>query len=447
MQVLLSNNLYVTNAPPHLRMEICERLTMVNPKFLEAEKSGRWTGNIERTLQFFREEDGCLILPRGFVRELLELCSKHGIKPELIDRRKKLAEIEFTFSGNLRKDQEQALAAILINPFGILEAPTGSGKTVIGLAAIAERRQRTLIVTHTRELQTQWVSRIHSFLGIPEEQIGIIGGGKKRIGQKITVALVQSLYKLADRAAPYFGHLIVDECHRTPSRTFTEAVSAFDCKYMLGLSATPWRRDQIPVRWFLGSAVHKISRDDLKNNNSILKPSVEFRPTNFITDLNPSEQYSKMLTELVADPDRNQKIVGDVIKASGDGGTCLVLSDRKDHVRHLQNLIQRQGIPADVLIGDMQAKDRREVVDRLNAGLVKVLCATGQLIGEGFDSKELSTLFVTTPIKFSGRVLQYVGRILRPAPGKTAKIIDFCDWRVGVLRASAESRKRIYEQL
>lgn len=108
-------------------------------------------------------------------------------------------------------------------------------------------------------------------------------------------------------------------------------------------------------------------------------------------------------------------------------------------------LLNARGVRAELLTGDISNRDRECIVGRLNKGLVKVLIATGQLIGEGFDCKELSTLFLTTPIKFNGRVLQYLGRVLRPAPGKKkAKIFDYLDSRVGVLRAGAKARQRVY---
>jgi superfamily II DNA or RNA helicase len=81
----------------------------------------------------------------------------------------------------------------------------------------------------------------------------------------------------------------------------------------------------------------------------------------------------------------------------------------------------------------------------LNQGDVKVLLATGQLIGEGFDRQDLSPLFLATPIKFSGRVIQYLGRVLRPAPGKRkARVYDYVDVHVDVLRASAKVRQRVF---
>jgi superfamily II DNA or RNA helicase len=123
---------------------------------------------------------------------------------------------------------------------------------------------------------------------------------------------------------------------------------------------------------------------------------------------------------------------------------CLVLSDRKAHCEALQEALRGHGIKAAILTGDLGNGERQAVVEALNMGGVKVLVATGQLIGEGFDCRELSTLFLATPIKFNGRLLQYLGRVLRPAPGKDrARVYDYLD-PVGVLENAAQARQRVY---
>jgi len=128
-------------------------------------------------------------------------------------------------------------------------------------------------------------------------------------------------------------------------------------------------------------------------------------------------------------------------------GTILVLTDRRRHCETLCALLRyRHGLTAEKLTGDMPDAERRALLERLEAGKVAVIVATGQLMGEGFDSRRLTTLFLATPIRFSGRVLQYLGRILRPAPGKKkAKVYDYVDARVEVLAAAARARRRVYE--
>ena len=450
MIIGLSNSLKITldGLPGSVRSQICDRLSFPNPAFLEAERRGFWTGNTPRVIKGYQRNGDTLTIPRGFARQLVGILKQHGVAYQVEDRRRTLAPVDFAFLGQLRDFQKAAVQAVASRDFGTLAAPTGSGKTVMALALVAERRQPALVVVHTKELQEQWVDRIGAFLGIPAREVGIIGGGKKRIGQKITVALVQSLYKCSREVAPHIGHLVVDECHRAPSRTFTEAVTAFDSRFMLGLSATPWRRDGLSrlIWWCIGDKIHEIDKAALIEQGHILQADVTWRQTSFQPTFDPSTEYSKMLSELTEDPARNALIADDVAREAGNGGgVCLVLSDRKGHCETMVSLLADRGVKAALLTGDLGNGQRQAVVEALNAGHVKVLCATGQLVGEGFDCQHLSTLFLATPIRFNGRLLQYLGRVLRPAPGKDrARVFDYVD-PVGVLENAARQRQRVYE--
>ncbi|MFP4087738.1 MAG: DEAD/DEAH box helicase [Desulfobacteraceae bacterium] len=450
MKASISNQIYISDIPEALSREITEQLTLPNPKWLENQKMGRWNGRTPRFLTFYERDIQGLTVPRGFIGQLVTMARRHQILFQLEDNRRTLPEVPFEFHGQLRDFQSDALADTLPREFGTLQAPTGAGKTVIALGAIAERKQPALVVVHTKELLNQWLDRIETFLEIPKDRIGQIGAGKQAVGDWITVSTVQSLYRCAKEVAPCIGHLIVDECHRAPSRTFTEAVSAFDSKYMLGLSATPWRRDGLSrlIYWYLGDLVHEVNREALQDQGHIVKARVVWKQTDYQTQLDPSEQYSKMLSELTRDPDRNSLIARDVTReAWNGGGVCLVLTDRKEHARTLQQILTSYDVRTAVLTGEVSRKRREAIVKALNKREIKAVCATGHIIGEGFDCKGLSTLFLATPIKFNGRVLQYLGRILRPAPGKeTATVYDYVDRHVGPLVAGAKARARTYRQ-
>jgi superfamily II DNA or RNA helicase len=378
---------------------------------------------------------------------ILFMCKEMGLPYQVIDKRRALPEVDFNFAGILKGYQDEAVKEVLSRDFNVLQAPTGSGKTVMAMAAITERRQPALVIVHSKELLSQWQQRIEAFLDIPRDEIGQIGNGKMKIGEKITVGIINSIYPVADEIRENFGHIIVDECHRCPSRTFTKAVTAFDCKYMLGLSATPYRRDGLTklIGWHLGRQV-AVDPAALTEDDVIQNIEVVIRETYFSTNRDASEEYTRVLSELTEDEGRNRLIVKDVIKeASNAGGVCLVLTDRKEHCHVLQDMLSNKGMFADVLTGSICNGDRTAIVERLNSGDVSILIATGQLIGEGFDCKELSTLFLATPIKFDGRLRQYLGRILRPAAGKNkAKIYDYVDKRIPVLAASAKARQKVY---
>jgi superfamily II DNA or RNA helicase len=449
MKIAIQNNLIISGAPEPLLRKILDTFTIENPAWLDNHKMRRWQGRTNRWLKFYRNHPIGLLIPRGAMGLVLFFCKESGIPYEIIDRRRTLPAVDFNFTGILKGYQQQAATNILSRDFNVLQAGTGTGKTVVALSIIAERQQPALVIVHSKELLNQWIERIEQFLGIPPEEIGIIGTGKKRIGDRITIGIVNSVYQYADDVAPHIGHLVVDECHRTPSRTFTEAVTAFDCRYMLGLSATPYRRDGLTklIGWHLGRKV-EVEQADLSEEDIVQDVEIVLRETDFATGYDASEEYTRMLSELTEDEGRNRLIVGDIInEAATGGGVCLVLTDRKEHCRTLYDMLSKQGINPDVLTGAVCNGERRAVVDRLNAGSVKVLIATGQLIGEGFDCRGLSTLFLATPIKFDGRLIQYLGRILRPAPGKEkATVYDYVDTNIGVLRTAAYSRQKVYKK-
>jgi len=156
-----------------------------------------------------------------------------------------------------------------------------------------------------------------------------------------------------------------------------------------------------------------------------------------------------MLSELTADTERNILIASDVAQETTNStGICLVLSDRKAHCENLRSLLKyRFKIESELLTGDLNMSERQKVIERLNQKKVNVVIATGQLIGEGFDCRNLTTLFLATPISFSGRVVQYLGRVLRPAPGKSrARVFDYVDIHVDILTKAAMTRQRVYRQ-
>ena len=452
LKIILANNLRLTDIPKEIREELMEKLQFLNPKWLENERLGRWNRGTPKVLRFYDKiREGGLWIPRVYIRQLILLCRRHGVKYRIQENRRTMPPVDFNFTGRLKPFQHKAVKILLLKDFGTLSAPTGSGKTVMALYLIAQRQQPALVVVHTKDLAYQWIARAKEFLGLEGDAVGFIGDGKKLVGEKMTIALVQSLYKCADEVSKQIGFLIVDECHRCPSRIFTEAVTEFESHYMLGLSATPWRRDKLTklIFWHLGDVHHKIDQTRLVESGEILAAEVVVRETDFKPYYDPVNEYSKMISELTSDDKRNRLIASDIaLEAQKKDGICLVLSDRKKHCEALKALLRyRYKISAELLTGDLKGSERQAVIDRLNQGKSQVLLATGQLIGEGFDRKDLSPLFLVTPIKFSGRVLQYLGRVLRPAPGKKkAKVYDYVDVNVHVLKAAAKARQKIYSR-
>jgi superfamily II DNA or RNA helicase len=422
-----------------------DNLTIDNPKYKDAKKYGRWVGkNFKQKLFFFELDENGILFPRGFAAQAVALCKKYmGRGPVIRDLRRRLAEVDLSFQGELRPYQQKAVKAILRRHFGVLVASTGSGKTVMALEVIARRRQPALILVHSRELMYQWEERIRQFLGV---QAGLIGDSKFDI-RPLSIAIVNTARKRLDELVPRFGHLIVDECHRVPATLFTEVVKRFDSYFMLGLSATAYRREDGLTRLIylhMGDRSHQIDPKELAASGAVLKPEFIQRPTDFKYVFRGN--YQALMSSLTKNELRSQQIAEDIYAETlKTEGIVLVVSDRVAHCRKLADLLAEKGLQASVLTGKQPMAERTEIVESVHRGEVKVLISTLQLVGEGFDAAGLTILFLTTPIKFTGRLRQVIGRILRPASGKHPKVIDYVDEHVGVLRNSARIRRQAYE--
>lgn len=436
----------LSDIPFALEKAIKERLTIDNPKYIAAKRFGRWIGkDLKPKLKYYQSTSTGLRFPRGFANQAVLLC-RDFLKqtPTIQDDRLLLPEEEFSFQGVLRPYQEAALLATEKRSFGVIEAGTGSGKTVMALAIVARRKQATLVVVHTKELLYQWQKRIREFLGC---EAGLVGDGHFDV-QRITVAIVNTARKRIQELAPHFGHLVVDECHRVPASLFTDVVSNFDGHYLLGLSATAFRSDEGLTRliyFYMGDRIHKVDQLELQQSGAIVKPELRRCKTAFQYDY--SGDYQPLISALIKDAARNKQIVDDVLRESRvqGAGIQLLVSDRISHCRIFAEELLRQGANVVLLTGRTSAEQRALIVEQVHSGQVQVLVATLQLIGEGFDCPGLTTLFLTTPITFEGRLLQVLGRIMRPARGKRAIVYDYVDECVSVLNRSAETRKKILD--
>ena len=447
MQLRVDKVCTLTGSSSIIKDAVRSRLTIKNPKYDAAVRYGRWVGkNLKPKLYFFTEKDGKLIFPRGFANQAVLLCREHdGCSPEIIDKRRRLAESDFTFSGELRPYQQKAVGAALDHSFGVIEAGTGSGKTVMALDIIVRRQQPTLVLVHSKELLKQWQERIEQFLGV---EAGQAGGGRVVI-RPITVGIVNTVRRRIGELAPFFGHLVVDECHRVPASLFTDVVSGFDCWFMLGLSATAFRREDGMtnlIYTYLGDRVYSLNSALLMDSGAIVRPEFIQNKTAFSYKFDG--EYGKMIKVLTLDDNRNNRIVADIVSLLNNDhfGTILVVSDRIVHCEVLEKKLEPFCHDVALLTGQTHSEKREKIVARVREGKVKVLISTLQLIGEGFDCPGLATVVLATPIKFEGRLLQVIGRVMRPADGKKATVIDYADVNVPVLFRSAINRLEIFKR-
>jgi superfamily II DNA or RNA helicase len=444
----VTSDCLLTGIDLEFEKELKSRLTIDNPKYIAAKKYGRWVGKkLKPQLKYYDPVPGGLRFPRGFSNQAVLLCRQFTDQnPTIIDRRRLLPEIDLRFIGALRPYQQEAVAIATKKSFGVIEAGTGSGKTVMALALIAKRRQPTLVVVHTKELLYQWQERTRQFLGV---EPGLVGDGKFDPAP-LTIGIVNSAGKRVEELVPHFGHLIVDECHRVPANLFTDVVSRFDCHYLLGLSATAYRSDDETTKliyFYMGDRLHQVDQDELKATGAILAPQVIRAVTSFTYGYRGD--YQALIKALVHHEGRNLQILGDILRVvrEPDNGTVLVVSDRVSHCRLFEEKLKQKGVKVQLLHGQLAPEKRHEIVEAVRAGELEVLVATLQLISEGFDCPGLSTLFLTTPISFEGRLLQVIGRIMRPAHNKRPRVFDYIDENVPALLRSAKARSLVLSQL
>lgn len=449
----VSNTIRIKNLPHYYIKKIREPLIIENPKFVENEKHGRSNWKTPRKLRFISEDSKTV--PRGFLGQLKKMFVEDKIDYRVryqVTTKPFLTPIKSNISFADRKYGLKAVEKILKKRAGVLQAPTGSGKTVIGIETITRRNEPTLIVVHTKELLNQWKERLLDFTDLREDQIGMIGDGKKKIGM-VTIGIINSLKKM--NLDGLFGYIIVDECHRVPSTTFSKFLVKQKPKYLLGLSATPFRNDKLDkvINFFIGNTVHVIDAKKLQEGGHIVKAHLKVIKTEFSPyidkDKDTGTNYAIVFNKLIKDEFRNQIIIDEVYKqASSDNGIVLIISDRVSHCEYLYSVLGG-GVYYNtcIITGATPPKKRKEIIEKLNKGEYKIVIATGQLIGEGFDLKHISSIFLTTPIRWKGRVIQYVGRALRTADGKDkATVFDFNDpcW---LLRGSFGVRLKAYKEM
>lgn len=437
--------------------------SMPNPEFYERQRQRRSTWNIPRYLRNYDETlDGDLILPRGLLPFLKQLVESSGSSLRIDDQRSEGTAHSFECSARLRAEQQDAVDAATAAEHGVLVAPPGTGKTVMACAAMARRGVSTLILVDRKALAEQWRSRIREFL---DAKCGQIGGGRAKTTGRVDVALLPTLARrenVAELTVGY-GFVIVDECHHVPAAAFTNVMNQVQARYWLGLTATPYRRDKLDALIYhqLGQISHTISpvvRQQLPTDaREIAEPTLtlELHRTTYAYDgaADPSEPggISAIYKDLIANEERLQQIYDDVIEAYEQNSRILVLTTWKAHLESLRTRFEAAGLKPVVFTGAMKAKERQAAVDLLattNDAQPLLVLGTGSYIGEGFDCPKLDTLFLAAPVSFKGRLVQYVGRVIRPYPGKTvATVHDYYDESTPVLAASLKKRAPGYVSL
>src|SRR5262249_8025364 len=219
--------------------------TFQNPGFYRRQKPRLSTALPPRAIACAQDLPQHLALPRGCGEALSELLRNHGATLRVEDRRVEGRAIEVSFRGELTPVQQDVVGQLLAHDAGVFVASPGIGKMVVGAYLTAVRGRSTLIMVHRKPLLDQWRAQLALFLGVDAKAIGPAGAGKRGATGWGKVTIIQRLTRdgEVDETVPNSGHVMVDECHPLPAVSFERVLTEVRARFVLGLTATPYRRD------------------------------------------------------------------------------------------------------------------------------------------------------------------------------------------------------------
>ena len=454
--VRLDAQIHVPRSLPIPVLAALRRLaTFPNPVFHEKLRLRFATYETPRFLFVGEWHADRLVLPRGVLDQSLSLLETAGATVVVQDARVVGTRVPWKFQGELREGQETAVRKMLVEDDGVLCAPPGAGKTVMGCALIARTRTSALVLVHRAVLVEQWRETATRFLGLKRKEIGLWRGPTPRLTGRFDIAMLPSLARVENLAAALVGYgvIIVDECHHVPATSFEMVLKACSSRRVYGLTATPKRKDRLEKLLFAQCGPIRHTLVDAPTDE-VRTVKVRRTTVAFPSDAGPRPPIHLVWEALVQDESWIKVIVADLLSCAASGRSPLVLADRKVYLERLQAAFTAEvtGVTCHRLDGQMGKKARNEVLRQIdehyNEQKPFVLFATASLIGEGFDLPRLDTLVLAMPLSFKGRLVQYAGRLHRRHEAKgAAMIFDYLDDNHAITHAMFRRRMAGYNEL
>jgi len=398
----------------------------------------------ETKFSLFLESPGSLYIPRFFGQDKFGNASKTKLEDG--------DDINISFNGSLRTEQEPIvdlyMKAAKDKGGGLISLKCGGGKTVLSLWIISLLKKKTIVVVHKDFLMTQWRDRILQFL--PDAKIGKIQQNTIDIeGKDIVLAMVQSLSmkEYPEDTFKSFGLAVFDECHHLGAETFSKAMPKVASKYMLGLSATPNRKDGLRkvFEWYIGGMVY-ISKDIEEDNIDV--NIIEYYDDNVgycREELNYMKKpcCPKIINNVCEHKDRTLKICNKIKEMYALKRRILILSDRRGHLDEMLKWCNENVCPSGLYVGGMKPHELRDSQEK------DIILGTFSMAAEGMDIPKLNTIILSSP---KSDVVQAVGRILREKPEVRTHnplIIDYVDTHenFGMFQRQYTKRLAFYKKM
>jgi len=441
LAITMKEKISLFSPPDDLYCRILEDNTFVNPKYVSNIQHGYSNQDTEETIETFDRFNGGIVLPRGYTKDLLNLCDREGIKTTLEDLRTVHKTTFPLLNAELRPYQKRAVSEAMLFDQGVIVSPTGSGKTLIGLEIIRQRKQKTLIIVHRSDLAKQWSEVILERMGI---KAGFIGDGRFEIGNKITIAMVQTLssrWEETGEIGEKLGLILVDETHHIPAESFSQVVGSLSAKYLYGLSATLRRADGLEeiIYRCIGGVIATVTREEVESLGATVPTTVHSIKTGF--DPGPLSSWNDYLNAITDSKKRNSLILNLAWKANAP---ALILTDRVEHAEILSKMLKDKNIDHALAHGKLKPNERLEAMAKIKSAQITI--GTTGLLGEGLDVSGWGVLIMASPISSEIKLMQAIGRIVRPSEGKTEGIV--CDLKddCGFAGSSFKKRFEIYKK-
>ncbi len=472
MHIVLDDGAYIDtlNLMPRIQNLIKGMATIDNPEFWKNKAIGRSNYYNLRTVSMWSEVNGYIKIPIGLYENIITKCKEAGISIDKTDNRSHGRPIRVRFKGQLRKEQIQAATQLAKNENGIVCAPPGFGKTVLAAYLIAKRGVNALILLEKTDLLPQWISEFEQFLEIDEKPpvyktktgrerqrdsvFGSLVSGVDKTTGIIDFAMIGSAYhkgEFFDNIDSY-GMVICDECHHIGSNQGRALMSRIRAKYIYRLTATPERSDKLDelIYMLLGPVRHEYTVREQADAWGIER-YVYPRFTRVVNISGEKLDIHKADALIADNKIRNEQVISDVEYVLKSGRTPVILTKLRKHAELLNKALQGKADHVYLVYGGQTVRQNQEIKDEMlsiPSNETIILIATGQKIGEGFNFPRLDTLMLAAPLKFEGRLIQYIGRLNRIFKDKKDVIVyDYVDSHIGFFDRQYKNRLRTYKKL